>query len=83
MESTLPLAVYNLPPRGGRGVVCTLLEGMMMANEFIWDDSHDEHGFYIGGEDFPTASAPAERRDDQEMVNDQYFEMRAELNGWE
>jgi len=44
----------------------------------------DEHGFYIGDEEVsPTTSKPAERRDDGEVENDHYFEMRNELRGWE
>ena len=60
------------------------LGNMTMENQFVWDDSdHDEHGFYIGGQEGPTASTRAERRDDGEVENDHYFEMRNELREWE
>jgi len=84
MARTSPqLAIYLPSPAWGKGS-SMYLGNMTMENEFVWDDSdHDEHGFYIGSQEGSTTSTPAERRDDGEVENDHYFEMRNELRGWE
>ena len=53
-----------------------------MTEALLGGGNWDEHGFYIE-EDNTVTPTPTQQREEGEVENDHYFEMRNEIRGWE